>query len=117
MDFIQLPYPPVPFYSQRVTLDGADYTLKFEWNMRNGWFMGLSDASEEVIFEPKKLVVDWDLLRNVTDERKPPGALVLFDSSYQGLDPGYEELDQRCVLTYIPLAQAEEIRATPDEEG
>lgn len=115
MDFIQLPSPPVPFYSQRVTLDGADYTLSFEWNMRDGWYMGMSDANDEVIFAPRKMVVNWNFLRNVTDDRKPPGALVLMDQTTdedgRATRPGYLDLDQRCVLFYLTASEAAELEA------
>lgn len=115
MDFIQLPNPPVPFYSQRVTLDGADYTLNFEWVMRDGWYMGMADANDEVIFYPKKMVVNWNFLRTITDDRKPPGMLKLIDQATdedgRATRAGYFDLDQRCVLVYVPAAELADLIA------
>lgn len=116
MDFIQLPTPPKPFYSQRVTLDGADFTLTFEWNMRSGWYLSMADANDEVIFSGTKLVVNWNLLRTVTDERKPPGMLKLIDTATDDItgeaaDPGYYDLDQRCKLIYLSADELAELIA------
>lgn len=100
-----LPVPPVPFYTVRATMDGADFYLKFEWSQRYGWFMGLADATESTIFSPRRLVTNRDLLKYCTDERKPPGALVCWDSTGDGLDPGYEDLDVRHFLLYYDEAE------------
>jgi hypothetical protein len=109
MDFIPLPETPRPFFTFRKDLDGADYFFKVEWNQRSGWYLGLSDAEGEVIFSPKKLAVNWNLLRTVTDDRRPPGMLKLLDLSEQNLECGYNDLGQRCVLVYVPLAELEEL--------
>lgn len=100
-----LPSPAVPFYTVRMTMDGADFIGRFEWNQRNGWYFGLSDAEEVVIFSPKKLVANRDLLLYCTDERRPPGVLALWDSTGLGQDPGYEDLDQRHKLVYYTEAE------------
>src|SRR5687768_8839258 len=95
-----LPSPAVPFYVVRATMDGVDYYLRFEWSQRYGWFMGLSDSEQSVIFSPRKLVANRNLLGSCTDARKPPGALVCYDTTEIGKDPGYEDLDQRHLLLY-----------------
>lgn len=107
MEFISLPSPPVPSYTQRVPLDGADYLIEIRWNQRDGWYIGLSDAAGDRIASPRKMVNQWDLLAGVVDERKPPGKLVLFDSTGELDDPGYEDLDQRHFLCYITLAEVD----------
>lgn len=106
MEFISLPDPPVPFFSQRVSLDDQDYTLNLEWSMRNGWYLGIKDANDEVICYPRKLVVQWDFLRNITDDRAPPGVLLLIDMSATYTEPDYNSLDKRTKLAYIPFAEA-----------
>lgn len=97
---LSLPKPAVPFYSVRATLDGADFYLDFEWSMRFGWFMGMRDATGSTIFSPRRLVVNRDLLKGQTDARKPPGALLLVDSTGLRKEPGYEDLDVRHFLVY-----------------
>lgn len=104
-----LPSPAIPFYTVRATMDGADFYLRFEWNSRSGWYMGMADAEKSVIFAPRKLVADRNLLLFRTDERLPPGALLLWDSTGRQQDPGYEDLDQRHFLLYYSEAEVEEL--------
>ncbi len=81
-----------PAFSQRVTLDGADYTLTFVWNMRSGWYMGVT-SGDTVLFEPRRLGVERDLLDCVRwHEACPPGYLIAHDTTGAGLPPGYEDL-------------------------
>lgn len=105
MDFLPVLETPKPFYEFIVDLDGSDYLIRLEWNQRSGWYLGLSDAEASPIFSPRKLVVDTNLLRTITDDRRPLGMLKLLDMSDQHLECGYEDLGQRCLLVYIPLAE------------
>jgi hypothetical protein len=101
--------PDDPFSTQRTTLDGVEYAFRFLWNTREGhWYMTLSDSAESPIASSRKIVVDWDLLRGVIDDRKPPGLIVAIDTSEQGIDPGQTELGERVLLTYF---DAEEVAA------
>lgn len=95
-----------PFSSVRVTLDGADYVVRLEWNMRLGWLLALADQDGDPIFAPKRLLPDWNLLRFVTDDRRPRGRLWAWDTSGTGEPPGYDELGEsrRVRLTYTPEA-------------
>jgi hypothetical protein len=102
-----------PFFSQRHTLDGQDYLLTFEWNSRSGWYLGLSQGST-VLFYPRKLVVDQDLLQHCrANALCPPGNLFAYDMSGLGRDPGFEDLvsgssasdlQGRVILSYAPVA-------------
>lgn len=103
---ISLPYPSKPDITQRVTLDGVDYLLRLRWNPRGGWYLGLSDAAtEEPIFSPVKMRVQWDFLLNITDERCPPGMLIAYDQSNALVPPGYNDLGGRVILVYVPVAE------------
>ena len=102
---IQVP-EDTPFWSQRVTLDGREYLLRGEWNQRAGfWYLGVSDAEEDPIVAPRKAVADWDLLKGVTDSRRPPGALVCVDFSGAGADPGFRDFTGRVALVYFTEAE------------
>lgn len=103
MLFLRVP-KDTPFSSRRVTLDGAEFILRLEWNMRGGWYIGLSDQAESVIFAPRKLVPNWDLLRYVTDSRRPRGQLYCLDMSGAGARPEYDSLGSTHQLVYIPAA-------------
>lgn len=103
----------VPSLSQVQTLDGSEYILHIEWNMRGGWFLGLSDANDSPIFQPRAMRVGVDLLKaSRADARCPPGQLLVVDFSKSGLEPGYldlvagsseDDLQGRVGLVYVPL--------------
>lgn len=81
-----------PLFTQRVTLDERDYVLSFAWNMRHGWYMGVS-AGDEVLFHPRKVVLDTDLLLSVRWHALcPPGLLIAMDTTGRGQPPGFEDL-------------------------
>jgi hypothetical protein len=77
--------------------------------MRSGWYLGLSDASGDAIFSPRKLVEGWNILKCTVDARKPPGVLAVIDRSGLHAEPGYEELGVRHELSYISVEEAAEI--------
>lgn len=99
----------VPFWTQRVELDGRDYVLAGDWNQREGkWYLSVRDpADNSLIHGPRKIVADWNLLRGCVDARRPPGVLLALDTSEQGSDPGFDELgpDRRVALTYTPASE------------
>ncbi len=106
-----------PFFSQKYTFEGSDYILRFEWNSRAGWFLGV-DSFDGPIFHPRALVLRQDLLANHRhDPRCPPGRIVALDLSGADAEPGYEDLatgatiatlTARVILLYIP---SDEIRS------
>ena len=82
-----------PFAVQRRSFDGVKYTLHIEWNMRAGWFLGLSDAEDSTIFQLRKMITESDLLAGYRhDPRTPPGRLYLVDTTGEWREPGYEDL-------------------------
>lgn len=96
-----------PLYSQRTVLDGKEYTLRFDWNGREGrWYLSLylSDTGRAIV-RGLKVLADWPLLTGVTDVDKPPGILLASDNSPQGGEPpGFQDLGRRVTLLYFPLA-------------
>jgi len=92
MQVIQVPKDS-PNVTLGYSLDGADYFLRFEWNMRAGWFMGMDDSEREVIFSPRALVIGVDMLSSVRyDSRTPPGVLVAIDLTDSLDKPRYKDL-------------------------
>lgn len=86
---ITLALPTGPHFRQRVTLDGAEYLLTFEWNQRSEkWGLSIASADEEKILTGVKLVADYPLLTLARwNAQCPAGELYAIDSSGQGLDP------------------------------
>lgn len=104
-DPIEIPVATdTPLYTQRVTLDGIEYVLKFDWNDReNRWYLSLYDVSETPLATGIKIVSNWPLLRRFTSANMPPGSLMAADLSPQGGEsPMYADLGVRVKLLYFP---------------
>lgn len=100
-----------PHTLQRVTLDGSDYFVRLDWNMRSGWYFGLSDQDQVAIFSPKKVTSNWDMLGSCADDRRPRGALYCLDtkSSITSKKPSFEELGVRHKLVYFTELEVVEL--------
>lgn len=87
-------------WTERVTLDGTDYLLTFDWQARAGtWRLEIADQDEGLI-TVCKLVSEFPLLRRVVDPRRPPGELVVIDTLSQGADPTFTSLGDRHLVVY-----------------
>jgi hypothetical protein len=95
-----------PLYTQRVTLEGRDYLLRFDWNGREGrWYLDVGTVDEVWIVTGVKVICNWPLFRTLTDDRKPPGYLMAADLSPEGGEPpGFYDLGQRVKLLYFPAS-------------
>lgn len=97
--------PPIPDFTVGADLDGA-LTLRFRYNTSDGyWYIRvLDDPGQTVLMADRRVVADAPLYR-ASPVRTPPGVLVAFDTTGQGLAPGLSELGGRVQIIY----------ATPDE--
>lgn len=114
-----------PDYTQRTSLDGREYILRFIFNEREQrWYLDFFDGDETPLALSLKLVANWNLLRRETDERLPPGELYAIDLSGTSnedvptdagtatllqiaRDPGRDDLgaDGRVALMYFDAAE------------
>lgn len=114
-----------PDYTQRTSLDGREYILRFIFNEREQrWYLDFFDGDETPLVLSLKLVANWNLLRRETDERLPPGELYAVDLSGTSnedvptdagtatllqiaRDPGRDDLgaDGRVALMYFDAAE------------
>ncbi len=103
-----------PLFTQRITLDGQEYILRFDWNGREGrWYLDIGDVDENWIVTGLKIVANWPLTRRCVDIRKPPGDLYAVDfSSQRGEPPILPELGRRVRLLYFPLDPAAQAVST-----
>jgi hypothetical protein len=63
----------------RVRLEGSDYVLTAQWNQREAlWTLDLADVDSVAIVSGLVLVPLWPLLALVTDARRPPGELMIW---------------------------------------
>jgi len=95
----------VPFWTQRTTLDGRDYNLRFAWNQREArWYLDILAGGGDPILTGLKLITNWPLLRSYhADPRVPPGELGVLTSLPDISPPGLNDMGigRRCVLTYV----------------
>lgn len=104
-DPIEIPVAlDTPLYTQRTTLDGREYQLRFDYNGREDrWYLDILTVDGQKLVTGIKLIGNWPLLRRFTDPRLPPGNLVAVDfSPLEGEPPGFAELGRRVLLTYFP---------------
>ena len=102
-----IPLPPaLPNFDLQADLDGTTYTLAMRWNARLGaWFVRVLDATGVVVLMgDQRLVADFPVALYVTG-RQPPGLLTAVDTSGAGLNPGFDDLGSRVILTYTTAAE------------
>jgi len=104
METIRTP-TAVPKFSLRAVLDGVSYTITMSWNMRSGWYLAMDCADGTVLFPPKRLLADWNVLTGSTDARRPRGALFLLDNSGQHMQAGMNDLGVTHFLSYVPASE------------
>ena len=94
-------------WTQRTALGGVDYLLTFVWSQREGhWLLTLSDADGSAIASGLCLVTAAYLLTRVVDSRRPPGELLVVDTSgANDVDPAFEDLGDRFALLYLDASE------------
>jgi hypothetical protein len=113
----QVPVPVASNTEIRVQLDGSTFTFRWLWNERDGhWYMSLSDVAGDEVVNGLRVVVGWDLLKDVTSENAPAGSLFFFDESTSsktvyGVDPGEDDLGDRVFCYYVPDTEVADILA------
>jgi len=91
----------VPDYEFQTVLDGTTYTLGLRWNGREAaWYLDISTEDGDPISLGSKVVLNYPLAARCVDLRRPPGALIAFDTSGEDKAPGINELGARVVLIY-----------------
>ncbi|PIQ23662.1 hypothetical protein COW36_06560 [bacterium (Candidatus Blackallbacteria) CG17_big_fil_post_rev_8_21_14_2_50_48_46] len=100
----------IPFGLGPITLSGNTFYIDFGWNDRlapNGWYLHFYDSALSPIAHGINAVTNYSLLSHITDVRKPPGRLYLWDTSGKKLPPTASDLGTRVQLVYddlIPVA-------------
>ena len=105
---IQL-FPDTPLYTMRATLNGQEYTLRFDYAQREDrWYLSLYDAAGLPIRKGIKITSNVSTLRlTAFDARAPLGYLTFSDVTKEGATaaagtpPGYADLGRRVSLLYF----------------
>lgn len=103
---IQL-FPDTPLYTMRATLNGREFTLRFDYAQREDrWYLSLYDASGAAIRKGIKITSNASSLRLARfDARTPTGLLTFSDvtalTGGAGEPPGFADLGRRVSLLYF----------------
>lgn len=95
-----------PHFNFVTELDQVSYGFTFRWNTRDEcWRLDLADGNGDPIVSGRKVLINQSLLQGAGGDRLPPGKLIAFDTGGQNLNPGFEDLGRRVVLTYFTAAE------------
>jgi hypothetical protein len=90
-------------FDERVTLNGIDYILRFDWHQREErWYLDIQDASGNVITAGIKLVSSWLLYSRETLPQAPQGNFGIVDPD--SLPPQLADFGLRSFLLFWPAA-------------
>jgi len=82
-------------------LDGIELGFELLNNTRGDyWTMNVYSAAGDLLAAGVRLVTNWPLALRNTDERLPPGRLMLLDQSGAGTEADFEALGTTHVLMY-----------------
>lgn len=88
-------------FSFYTVLSNIGYVLTFDYNYRvSAWYFGIADANGNFIKTGIRVKSSIPLLFSYSDDRLPPGELVVVDLTGLGAEPNFDNFDVTHVLTY-----------------
>lgn len=106
--------PSLDNYRERVLLDGKLFDLAFYWNERDeAWYLTIyessqprnDDGSRDAVLASIKIVLNYGLLGQFQDRRRPLGEFIAVDTEGSLENPGRRELGRRVLLRYYSTAE------------
>lgn len=96
-------------YSFSVTLSGTLYTFHVYWNLRSqNYFIDMLRTQDDaVVFRSLRVAVGTPPLLGVVGDARPPGELIVVDTSEKELDPGLYEFGDRVKMIYLEPSELE----------
>lgn len=86
-------------YRFRVALSGVVFGFRFYFNRRDQhWYFDMTDAAGVLLRAGMKVVADFPLLRQWTQQNRPDGELSSIAAT--DTDPGLEDLGALALLVY-----------------
>ena len=84
------------------------------WQRQDRWYLNLYTADNVALILGIFLAVDIPLMDDLEIEGLPDGRLFLLDTSDAGLECGFADLGNRCVLEYVTADEMADLATTPD---
>ncbi len=110
VDIIATLYDGTAHYQALVNLDGRDYRIQLDWNVRDEhWYFSLFLASGEPVYGAmfQKVVQNWPLARLMNTQDRPAGRFLVVSAQHG--DPGLLDLGQGTLLSYISADSLAEV--------
>lgn len=99
-----------------IDLEGTVYVLRLIWNSRTGrWALSIFEEDETPIITGIAVVGNFDLLKQYSDPRLPPGTIYVADQSGLAREPTDENLGGSVLLLYADAAEVASANAEADE--
>lgn len=91
-----------------VALGSGVFRLGFEWNWRDGaWSMSIQTRNRVRLVDGLKIVLNYELIGRLVDERLPDGFFVALDTTRRLESIGRFDLGDTVPLLFIPRADVE----------
>lgn len=102
------PLEQQPGYDYEVDLSGQLHRIVLRYQERNDrWYLDLYDPQGALLVAGKKLSTDFPIITRYRGSY-PDGELVLVDTDQVFVECGFEDLGNRCVWTFTPIAEIAE---------
>lgn len=103
MFIVPTPREAYPDETVSVALEGITYVIRWLYNEREGvWTFSISDVDDVPILSGVRVVQNVDLLELASDERRPPGAMMIIDATGSRVEPTLESFGHSARPVYIP---------------
>jgi hypothetical protein len=102
----------IPYYSEKVDLDGENFILTFKWNVREeAWYFSIYQEDETPVAVGIKLVTGWNPIRRLSGSDRPLGIFYTYDTTETDTEPSFSTLGTQVQLLYVEHDTAVEILA------
>jgi len=100
---LEIPFKNFSSFTEDITLDGKPYIFEFNFNSRGDfWTLSMYDREQHPLLEGRKIVLNYELIKQFTDERMPPNFLFSIDPSLSNFSDLTQDdfLNGRAFLIY-----------------
>lgn len=98
--------PTLPRQRFTLSLDGVRLGVRLGWQERlASWYVDFLDSDNEPILTGRRIAVGDNLFASCSDDRLPPGMLLVIDTTGTDVDPGSADLGDRVLLIYATEAE------------
>lgn len=103
-----IPFKEASSFIEQITLSGTIFVLRFNWNSLNEfWSMDIQNRDEEPIIMGIKIVPNYPLLAQYTDNNLPSGEIVCQNIVRSPDGIGRFDIGQKFLLVYYEEGELE----------